>query len=49
MPHIWHNKLFLILVWIYITIDDVNNENLDLHGPTISILTISTIHMVSEN
>ena len=41
--------MFLILVGIFITNDDVNNENLDLHGPTISILTISTIDMVSEN
>ena len=49
MPWIWHNKLFLILVCIFITNDYVNNENLDLHGPAISILTISTIDMVSQN
>ena len=41
--------MFLILVWIFITNDDVNNDNLDLHGPTISILTISTLGMVSQN
>ena len=32
--HKWlcHNKLFLILMWIFITNDDVDNENLDLHA-----------------
>ena len=39
----------LILVWILMTNDDVNNENLDLHGPASSILTISTMDMVSQN
>ena len=42
-------KLFIILVWIFITNDDINNDNLDLHGPTSSILTISTLDMVSQN
>ena len=41
--------MFLILVWIFITNYDVNNDNLDMHGPTISILTISTLGMVSQN
>ena len=39
----------LILVWIFIANDDVNNENLDLYGPASSILTISTMDMVSQN
>ena len=29
--------------------DDVDNDNLDLHSPTSSILTISTLDMVSQN
>ena len=33
-------------MWIFITNDDVNNENLDLHGPASSILTISTMDIV---
>ena len=41
--------MFLIHVWIFITNDDVNNENLDLHGPASSILTISAMDMVSQN
>ena len=32
-----------------ITNDDVNYENVDLHGPASSILTISTMDMVSQN
>ena len=43
------NKLFLILVWIFITNVDVNNENLELNCPASSILTISTMDMVSQN
>ena len=38
----------LVLISI-ITNDDVYNENLDLHGPASSILTISTLDMVSQN
>ena len=49
MPWICHYKLFLILVWIFITNDDVDNENLDLTDPASSILTISTMDMVSQN
>ena len=49
MPWICHNKPFLILVWKFITNDDVDNENFDLHGPASSILTISTMDMVSLN
>ena len=48
MPYICHTKLFEILVWIFITNDDVNNENLDLHGRGNSILTMSTMDMVSK-
>ena len=36
-------------MWIFITNDDTYNENLDLHGPVSSILTISTMDMVSQN
>ena len=49
MPYICHNKLFLILVCMFITNDDINNENLDLDGPVSSILTKSTMDMVSQN
>ena len=42
-------KLLLVLVWIFITNDDVHNENLDLHGLVSSILTISTMDTVSQN
>ena len=41
--------MFLILVWIFITNDDVNSENLGLHGPASAFLTISTTDMVSQN
>ena len=46
LPH-W--KLLLILVWTFITNDDVDKENLDLHVPASSILTISTMDMVGQN
>ena len=39
----------LIIVWIFITNDDVDYENLHLHGSTSSILTISTMDRVSQN
>ena len=31
------------------TNDDVDNENLRLHGPASAILTISTTNMVGQN
>ena len=44
-----HNEIFLIVVLIFITNDDVNSENLVLYGPASAILTISTTDMVSQN
>ena len=43
-------NFFLFLINSKLTAnDDVNNENLDLHGPASSMLTISTMGMVSQN
>ena len=35
-------------MWTFIIIDDINDENLDLHGAASSILTISTMDMMSQ-
>ena len=44
-----YQTVFNSCVDIYYKNDDVNDENLDLHGPASSILTISTMDMVSQN
>ena len=44
-----NNKLVLILVWVLTTNNDVDNENLGLHGPASTISQYQPLYHGESN